>query len=241
MARSSPIVPETKMKGTPGLISRTTRSARMPSKPGIEKSERTACGFEDRRARFRPASAWTRSHETSNPPCSSARTESSASSSESSTNNNRTGVLSIGSPSSKGESPYEFHPRRAERGPSFPRRRSGKHDNPRRENRIVQLKQVISRGRVSVWPSTCADEPDCRFVRDRRAGSWPIGGLRPSYYNTADETRSANPDRCFRGAHAHDAAVPAHEGAVPGHPVVLPHGRLLRAVLRRRGQGLSAA
>jgi len=52
--------------------------------------------FEDRRARFRPASAWTRSHETSNPPCSSARTESSASSSESSTNNNRTGVLSIG-------------------------------------------------------------------------------------------------------------------------------------------------
>src|SRR5207247_4424185 len=81
------------------------------------------------------------------------------------------------------------------------------HDNTSRENRIIQLRQVISRARVSVWPSTCADEPDCRFVRDRRADSWPIGGLRPSHYNTADETRSARPDRCFRGAHAHDAAV----------------------------------
>src|SRR6266511_914206 len=189
MARSSPIVPETKMKGTPGVISRTTRRAWMPSKPGIEKSERTACGFEDRRACFRSASSWTRAHETSNPPCSSARTESSASSSESSTNNNRTGVLSIGPPSSKGENSYEFHPRIVEGGRSSSERRSGKHDNRRRENRIIQLTQVIRRSGVSVWPSACADEPDCRFERYRRAGARPIGGLRPSYYNTADETR----------------------------------------------------
>ncbi len=47
MARSSPIVPETKMKGIPGAISRATRSASTPSNTGIEKSERIACGFDE--------------------------------------------------------------------------------------------------------------------------------------------------------------------------------------------------
>ncbi len=45
----------------------------------------------------------------------------------------------------------------------------------------------------------------------------------------------------FASPHADDGAVPAHQGRVSGHAGVLPHGRLLRAVLRRCAQGAPAA
>src|SRR5712691_3964878 len=84
------------MNGTPGASCFTTRSASIPSKRGMEKSERIACGFDEPRARFRSSSRSTRSHETSNPPCSSERSASSTSTSESSMNSTWIGVLSMG-------------------------------------------------------------------------------------------------------------------------------------------------
>src|SRR5712692_2087621 len=44
MAYSSPIVPETKMNGVSGRSSRASESAAMPSKAGIEKSDRMTSG-----------------------------------------------------------------------------------------------------------------------------------------------------------------------------------------------------
>ena len=41
------------------------------------------------------------------------------------------------------------------------------------------------------------------------------------------------------GPHADDAAVPAHQGRASRHPGVLPDGRLLRAVLRRRRKSVA--
>src|SRR5712691_1837175 len=84
------------MNGTSGASSFTRRSASIPSKRGIEKSERMACGFDEPSARFRSSSRSTRSHETSNPPCSSERSASSTSTSESSMNSTWIGVLSMG-------------------------------------------------------------------------------------------------------------------------------------------------
>src|SRR5216117_2490007 len=84
------------MNGTCGASSFARRSASTPSKRGIEKSERIACGFDEARARFRSSSRSTRSHETSNPPCSSERSASSTSTSESSTNSTWIEVLSMG-------------------------------------------------------------------------------------------------------------------------------------------------
>src|SRR5206468_11534593 len=84
------------MNGTPGASSFERRSASIPSKRGIEKSERIACGFDEPRARFRSSSRSTRSHETSNPPCSSERSASSTSTSESSTKSTWIRVLSMG-------------------------------------------------------------------------------------------------------------------------------------------------
>src|SRR5258706_27060 len=96
------MVPDRKMNGTPGASSFARRSASTPSKRGIEKSERIACGFDEPRARFRSSSASTRSHETSNPPWSSERKASSTSTSESSTNSTWIGILSIGLPDRPG-------------------------------------------------------------------------------------------------------------------------------------------
>src|SRR5437899_791412 len=84
------------MNGMPGAISFTRRRASTPSKRGIEKSERIACGFDEPRTRLRSSSRSTRSHETSNPPCSSERSASSTSTSESSMNSTWIGVLSMG-------------------------------------------------------------------------------------------------------------------------------------------------
>src|SRR5437899_3342689 len=84
------------MNGTPGASSFERRSASIPSKRGIEKSERIVCGFDEPRARFRSSSRSTRSHETSNPPCSSERSASSTSASESSTKSTWILVLSKG-------------------------------------------------------------------------------------------------------------------------------------------------
>src|SRR5258706_15287470 len=96
IALSSPMVPDRKMNGTPGASSFARRSASTPSKRGMEKSERIVCGFDEPRARFRSSSASTRSHETSNPPCSSERSASSTSTTESSMNSTWIGVLSTG-------------------------------------------------------------------------------------------------------------------------------------------------
>src|SRR5713226_9326001 len=85
------------MNGMPGASSFTRRRASTPSKRGIEKSERIACGFDEPRTRLRSFSRSTRSHETSNPPCSSERSASSTSISESSMNSTRIGILSMGS------------------------------------------------------------------------------------------------------------------------------------------------
>src|SRR5256885_4895750 len=84
------------MNGTPGASSFERRSASIPSKRGIEKSERIACGFDEARTRFRSSSSSTRSHETSNPPCSSERSASSTSTSESSTKSSWIRFLSMG-------------------------------------------------------------------------------------------------------------------------------------------------
>src|SRR5882762_7553162 len=84
------------MNGTSGASSFERRSASIPSKRGIEKSERIACGFAEPRARFRSSSMSTRSHATSNPPCSSERSASSTSTSESSTKSTWIRVLSMG-------------------------------------------------------------------------------------------------------------------------------------------------
>src|SRR5882672_7327729 len=84
------------MNGMPGASSFTRRRASTPSKRGIEKSERIACGFDEPRTRLRSFSRSTRSHETSNPPCSSERSASSTSTSESSMNSTWIGVLSMG-------------------------------------------------------------------------------------------------------------------------------------------------
>ena len=52
----------------------------------------------------------------------------------------------------------------------------------------------------------------------------------------------AHHERCGpSSAHADDAAVPGAQEPVPGHPAVLPDGRLLRAVLRRRAARCGAA
>src|SRR2546427_1029949 len=84
------------MNGMPGAISFTRRRASTPSKRGIEKSERIACGFDEPRTRLRSSSRSTRSHETSNPPCSSERSASSTSTSESSMKSTWIGILSMG-------------------------------------------------------------------------------------------------------------------------------------------------
>src|SRR5438876_12216515 len=84
------------MNGMPGAISFTRRRASAPSKRGIEKSERIACGFDEPRTRLRSSSRSTRSHETSNPPCSSERSASSTSTSESSMKSTWIGILSMG-------------------------------------------------------------------------------------------------------------------------------------------------
>src|SRR3989442_1223882 len=84
------------MNGMPGASSFTRRRASTPSKRGIEKSERIACGLDEPRTRLRSSSRSTRSHETSNPPCSSERSASSTSTSESSMNSTWIGILSMG-------------------------------------------------------------------------------------------------------------------------------------------------
>src|SRR5713101_7180698 len=83
------------MKGTPGAISFARRRASIPSKPGMEKSDRIAWGRCKLRARFSSSSTSTHSQETSNPPCSSARNVSSTSISESSMKSTWIGVLSM--------------------------------------------------------------------------------------------------------------------------------------------------
>src|SRR5438105_12555193 len=50
MARSSPMVPERKMKGTPDASARAMASADMPSKAGRLKSERMRSGSSARSA-----------------------------------------------------------------------------------------------------------------------------------------------------------------------------------------------
>src|SRR5713101_3467757 len=61
----------------------------------------------------------------------------------------------------------------------------------------------------------------------------------PKFRNLKRQHGKSNAVARSSGYHGHDAAVPAPEGAASGHPALLPHGRLLRAVLRRRGQGLA--
>ena len=41
----------------------------------------------------------------------------------------------------------------------------------------------------------------------------------------------------YRGHHPDDGAIPQDQGGARGRPAVLPHGRFLRDVLRRRGAG----
>src|SRR5438309_11591577 len=84
------------MNGMPGAIPFPRRRESAPSKRGIEKSERIACGFDEPRTRLRSSSRSTRSHETSNPPCSSERSASSTSTSESSMKSTWIGILSMG-------------------------------------------------------------------------------------------------------------------------------------------------
>src|SRR5712692_2612128 len=61
------------------------------------------------------------------------------------------------------------------------------------------------------------------------------------FRNLKRQHGKSNPVARSSGYHGHDAAVPAHEGAVPRRAALLPHGRLLRAVLRRRGKSVAPA
>ncbi len=55
--------------------------------------------------------------------------------------------------------------------------------------------------------------------------------IRPAALSEADISRP----------HSDDAAVPPDQAAASGHPALLPHGRLLRALLRRRREGRAPA
>ena len=69
----------------------------------------------------------------------------------------------------------------------------------------------------------------------RRTSSWAYAD--PHRHNspvTGNRVDSPRDGRRPRNPHPGDAAVPAPQGAVPGRAAVLSHGRLLRAVLRRR-------
>ena len=58
MARSSPMVPERKMNGTPGASARAMASADMPSNPGRLKSDRMRSG-EPVRSALRISASFT--------------------------------------------------------------------------------------------------------------------------------------------------------------------------------------
>ena len=95
MARSSPIVPDRKMNGTCGTISRASSSASMPSNPGIEKSDRIASGLASERATFMALSESTCRHSVSRPSRLRARSASWTSSAESSTKRRFTGASCV--------------------------------------------------------------------------------------------------------------------------------------------------
>src|SRR5690606_37665755 len=75
------------------------------------------------------------------------------------------------------------------------------------------------------------------FLARRRSGYHPW--LRPR--DRRRETRPRTRDRpksqlhSRPGPYPHDLAVPADQGGLSRHPAVLPHGGLLRALLRRCG------
>src|SRR3954463_6452422 len=79
MAFSSPMVPETKMNGTPGLSRRAACRAARPSKAGIEKSARMTSGRKSRSASAKAAAVQTTCWTTRKPAPASARIASSAS------------------------------------------------------------------------------------------------------------------------------------------------------------------
>src|SRR5919197_1467217 len=99
---SSPILPETKMKG----MSRSDRcqipSAAMPLNPGIVKSERITWGRKASSSRVKPASVWTRRLSNSTAARFSSPRISSASRSESSTSRTRSPLTAARETSSAG-------------------------------------------------------------------------------------------------------------------------------------------
>src|SRR5258705_1696198 len=84
------MVPETKTKGTSGANSRTRASAAIPSKPGMEKSERMTSGAKSCSAWTKVSSVSTTSDVTRRPARLSSRTSSSASAATSSVSRTRT-------------------------------------------------------------------------------------------------------------------------------------------------------
>ena len=81
------------------------------------------------------------------------------------------------------------------------------------------------------------DQPDVlagHAARSRRALECPIieAPGRPQHDQVASDRRKGRSPRTL--AHARHVPVPAHQGAVPGRAAVLPDGRFLRALLRRR-------
>src|SRR5574341_2240392 len=98
MAYSSPIVPDTKMNGVSGESSRASASAAMPSKPGIEKSERITSRANSRSACVNDASDSTMRWWRRMPARLSSRNSSSASALTSSVRSTRTvGAVFMGS------------------------------------------------------------------------------------------------------------------------------------------------
>jgi hypothetical protein len=88
-ARSSPMVPETKMKGMSSPRARTMASASVPLNPGMLLSPTMMSHSLRVRAASTSAAVWTRANRTAKPARFSSRASNSASASESSTKRRR--------------------------------------------------------------------------------------------------------------------------------------------------------
>ncbi len=128
--------------------------------------------------------------------------------------------------------------------------------NPKVYGQLVQILAPYTRAIKADEPGATAAAAAERPPGSRRRRRWPP--RRPSRRRRgapcasarrtqpATTTHRSEPrgsahgparDGRLRRPHADDAAVPAHQGRVSRHARLLPDGRLLRALLRRRPQG----
>src|SRR3954470_20417125 len=102
MAYSSPMVPDTKMNGMSACSSRASASAVMPSKCGMEKSDKMTCGWKSSSSRRKSGSVSTRRTSRRMPERLSSWSASSASASTSSISSTR--ICSLMTPTCRSRS-----------------------------------------------------------------------------------------------------------------------------------------